>query len=49
MTLPVLYPWWTTHLEIEYERFGPYSPVVGSAFEELLNQGQCFISEDTLE
>lgn len=49
ITLPVLYPWWTRLLEIEYEQFGPYSPVVGSVFQELLDQGQCVIQDDSLE
>ncbi len=47
--LPVFYPWWTRHLEIEYEQFGPYSPIVGSVFEELLEDGQCIIAGDSLE
>ena len=49
IVLPVLYPWWSRELEIEYEQFGPYSPVVGSVFKELVEQGQCAIREDYLE
>ena len=47
--IPILYPWWSRHLEIEYEQFGPYSPIIASVFEEMLTQGQCSIQEDYLE
>lgn len=47
--IPLLYPWWSRDLEIEYEQFGPYSPVIASVFEEMLVQGQCSIHEEFLE
>ena len=47
--IPILYPWWCRDLEIEYEQFGPYSPILASVFEEMLSQGQCSISEEFLE
>lgn len=47
--IPVLYPWWCRDLEIEYEQFGPYSPIIANVFEEMLQQGQCTIQEDYLE
>ena len=47
--LPVFYPWWCRELEISYEQFGPYSPVIATVFEEMLEQGQCVLREDYLE
>ena len=47
--IPVLYPWWCRDLEIEYEQFGPYSPIIANVFEEMLLQGQCSIQEEFLE
>ena len=47
--IPILYPWWCRDLEIEYEQFGPYSPIIANVFEEMLSLGQCSISEDFLE
>ena len=47
--IPVLYPWWCNDLEIEYEQFGPYSPIIANVFEEMLQQGQCSIHADYLE
>lgn len=49
IVIPVLYPWWCRDLEIEYEQFGPYSPIISEVFEEMLQQGQCSIQEDFLE
>ena len=49
IVIPVLYPWWCRDLEIEYEQFGPYSPIIANVFEEMLQQGQCSIREDFLE
>lgn len=47
--IPILYPWWCRDLEIEYEQFGPYSPIIASIFEEMLLQKQCSIHEEFLE
>lgn len=47
--IPILYPWWCRDLEIEYEQFGPYSPIIASVFEEMLTQGQCSIQEEFLD
>ena len=49
IVIPIFYPWWSHQLEIEYEQFGPYSPVIASVFEEMLEQGQCIINENYLE
>ena len=49
IVIPLLYPWWCRDLEIEYEQFGPYSPIIASVFEEMLSQGQCSVQEDNLE
>ena len=47
--IPILYPWWCRDLEIEYEQFGPYSPIIASIFEGMLQTGQCSIQEEFLE
>ena len=49
IVIPLLYPWWSRDLELEYEQFGPYSPVIASVFEEMLVQGQCSIYEEFME
>ncbi len=49
IVIPILYPWWCRDLEIEYEQFGPYSPIIASVFEEMLTQEQCSIHEEFLE
>ena len=49
IAIPVLYPWWSRELEIEYEQFGPFSPVLNFAFEQLLENGKCAVIENELE
>ena len=45
----MFYPWWCRDLEISYEQFGPYSPVIATVFENMLEQGQCILREGYLE
>ena len=49
IVIPLFYPWWCRELEINYEQFGPYSTVLASAWQQLLDQSQCLVVEDTLE
>ena len=46
---PILYPWWCRDLEINYEQFGPNSPVIATIFDTMLDQGVCSVTEDTME
>ena len=49
IVIPVLFPWWCRELEINYEQFGPYSTVLASVWQQLLDQGQCLVVEEQLE
>ncbi|MHA2365839.1 MAG: hypothetical protein ACXAC7_17910 [Candidatus Hodarchaeales archaeon] len=38
--IPLLYPWWVEKMEIEYEQFGPFSPAIATAFDEIIETGR---------
>ena len=49
IVIPILYPWWCRDLEINYEQFGPYSPVIATVFNTMLDQGVCSVVNDTID
>lgn len=49
IVISTLHPWWLPELEVSYEQFGPYSPILALAFEEMLESGRCEVLEEGQE
>ena len=48
IVIPILYPWWSQNLDIQYEQFGPDSNCISDFFEELLEDKKCRIIENEM-